>query len=154
VEDLCQARALGLEEQRPVKKPKTTIPHHIVTAAVIQRNGQILIAQRPDRGLLGGMWEFPGGKTEPGEGLETCLKREICEELNVKIKIGDPFGIYEHTYTHFKVTLHAFRCTLLEGEPDPQEHNDLRWVMPQEMEDFPMGKIDRQIARNLLNADF
>ena len=153
VEDLCQARALGLEDQRPVKKPKNTIPHHIVTAAVIQRNGQILIAQRPDRGLLGGMWEFPGGKTEPGEGLETCLKREICEELNVEIKIGNPFGTYEHTYTHFKVTLHAFCCTLLGGEPDPLEHNELCWVTPQEMEDFPMGKIDRQIARNLLNAD-
>ena len=57
------------------------IPHYIVTAAVIRRNGQVLIAQRPEQGLLGGLWEFPGGKLQPDEDLDACLKREICEEL-------------------------------------------------------------------------
>jgi A/G-specific adenine glycosylase len=153
VSDLCLARALGVQEQRPVKKPKSTVPHRTVAAAIIQRNGRTLIAQRPDRGLLGGMWEFPGGKTKPGETLASCLKREICEELNIDIEIGKPFGVYEHAYTHFKITLHAFCCTLPQGEPNPQEHNDLRWVTPSEMEDYPMGKIDRQIARKLLNGE-
>jgi A/G-specific adenine glycosylase len=132
-----------------VRKPKGELPHHTVTAAVIQRNGHILIARRPEGGLLGGMWEFPGGKRKPEESLEECLRREICEELGVDIQVGTPFGIYEHAYTHFSITLHAFRCTLTNGEPQRLEHSDLRWVAPAEFVYYPMGKIDRQIADSL-----
>ena len=82
--DICQARVLGLQEERPVSAPKTKIPHHTVTAAVIRRKGYVMIVQRPAEGLLGGMWEFPGGKQEPGEDLTTCLKREIFEELGAE----------------------------------------------------------------------
>ncbi len=96
------------------------------------------------------MWEFPGGKTEPGESLDTCLKREICEELGVNIAVGDPFGIYDHAYTHFKITLHAFECLLVKGIPIAHEHTDIRWIEPAELEQFPMGKIDRQIAERLM----
>jgi A/G-specific adenine glycosylase len=151
--DLCQARQLGVQEQRPVKVQKTALPHHTVTAAVIRRNGKVLIAQRPDKGLLGGMWEFPGGKIEPDESLPACLRREICEELGVDIEVGASFGSYEHAYTHFKITLHAFECQLTDGsEPTPREHTALRWVAPLELTDFPMGKIDRQIADKLQNG--
>ncbi len=150
VVDLCLARELSIEEQRPVKTPKTPIPHHTVAAAVIRRNGQVFIAQRPDDGLLGGMWEFPGGKTEPGENLDACLKREICEELGVDIEVGDPFGVYEQAYTHFKITLHAFECLLNSGTPVAHEHTEIRWIKPAELVAFPMGKIDRQIAERLM----
>ncbi|MBM3144782.1 MAG: A/G-specific adenine glycosylase [Chloroflexi bacterium] len=149
----CKARQLGIQEQRPIRKPKAEIPHHTVAAAVIQRNGHVLIARRPEEGLLGGMWEFPGGKTKPGESLQACLKREICEELGVEIEIGEPFGVYEHTYTHFRVTLHAFRSTLLAGEPRRLDHTDLHWARPSELCDYPMGKIDRQIAKNVLTLE-
>lgn len=145
----CQTYELGIQAQRPVKKKKAQIPHLTVTAAVIQRNEDILIAQRPEVGLLGGMWEFPGGKVKPNETLEDCLKREITEELGVEIEIGEPFGVYQHAYTHYKVTLHAFCSTLLSGEPQRLEHTDLRWVAPSEFKNFPMGKIDRQIADSL-----
>ncbi len=147
--ELCQARAKGVQAQRPVQLPKPTTPHYTVAAAIIHRNGSILIAQRPARGLLGGLWEFPGGKTEKGETLEACLQREICEELGIAIEVGEPFGIYKHAFTHFKVTLHAFHCNLPQGEPVAREHSDLCWVKPAEMSAFPMGKIDRQIARSL-----
>lgn len=147
--DICQARVLGLQEERPVSAPKTKIPHHTVTAAVIRRKGYVMIVQRPAEGLLGGMWEFPGGKQEPGEDLTTCLKREIFEELGAEIQVEDPFGVYEHAYTHFKVTLHAFLCRLNGIEPQIKEHTDLRWVVPTELDEFPMGKIDRLIASNL-----
>jgi len=146
---ICTALQLGVQEQRPVRKMKVEIPHHTVTAAVIQRNGHVLIAQRPEDGLLGGMWEFPGGKMEPGENLLSCLKREVCEELGVDIEVGESFGVYEHAYSHFRVTLHAFRSTLLAGEPQLFDHTDLRWVRPNEFSEFPMGKIDRQIANKL-----
>ena len=147
----CQARALGIQEERPVGQAKTTIPHHTVTAAVILRAGQVLITQRPQHGLLGGLWEFPGGKMEPGEDPVGCLQREICEELGVAIMVDEAFGVYRHAYTHFRVTVHAFRCTLPNGDqPQPLQVSDLRWVHPPDLASFPMGKVDRQIANQLL----
>jgi A/G-specific adenine glycosylase len=147
---VCQAHALGIEHERPVVLPKPAIPHYIVTAAVICRDHRFLITQRPPDGLLGGLWEFPGGKVQPGEDLAECLQREICEELGVAVNVQDRMGVYRHAYTHFRVTLHAFRCTLHNGTtPLPRQVNDLRWVTPIDLSGFPMGKIDRQIAREL-----
>jgi len=153
VASLCRAFVLGLQEQRPVKKAKARIPHYTVAAAVIHRNAQVLIAQRPEVGLLGGMWEFPGGKTEPAETLETCLKREIREELGVEIEVRAPFGVYRHAFTHFEITLHAFECRLAgEGQPVAREHTALQWLEPAQLAGFPMGKVDRQIAQQLQNG--
>jgi A/G-specific adenine glycosylase len=145
----CQAYALGLQEQRPVLAARPAVPHITVTAAVIQRNGHVLISQRPQHGLLGGLWEFPGGKQQEGEDLSACLKREICEELGVRVEVCAPVGIYRHAYTHFRVTLHAFFCRLVDGEPLPIQVDDLNWVQPAELTQYPMGKIDRQIASYL-----
>ncbi len=146
LENLCQAHALGVEEQRPVLDRKAAVPHYTVTAAVIRRDGQVLIARRPQQGLLGGMWEFPGGKVEPGENLQEGLRREILEELDAVVEVGAELGVFKHAYTHFKVTLHAFFCQLAKGEPQPIEASELRWVQPAELRNFPMGKIDRHIA--------
>lgn len=152
VSEWCQARSLGIQEQRPVLEAKGEIPHYIVTAAVIQRAGEVLITQRPAEGLLGGLWEFPGGKLQPGEDLPSCLQREIREELGVEVSVGGSLGTYRHAYTHFRVTLHAFHCTLLNGrEPHPIQANDLRWIEPAELTSYPMGKIDRQIAQKVIN---
>jgi A/G-specific adenine glycosylase len=150
--DLCQAHALGVQEERPVSKPKPKIPHHTVTAAVIQQQGKVLITQRPPDGLLGGLWEFPGGKLEGGESLQDCLKREICEELGIQINVGAHLGEYQHAYTHFRVTLHAFDCELKNGKkPEPIQVHDLRWVYPMQLGDYPMGKIDRQISIHIIS---
>ncbi len=148
----CKARALGVQEERPVKTNQPAIPHYNVAAAVIRRNGAVLLGQRPPEGLLGGLWEFPGGKQEVGETLTECLQREIAEELGVSIHVGQHIGSYRHAYTHFQVTLHAYACRLVEeAEPQPREHSDLRWVQLAELERFPMGKLDRLIATTLLS---
>jgi A/G-specific adenine glycosylase len=152
LEATCQAKALGIQEQRPVFLPKPAIPHHFVTAAVISRDGCVLIACRPPHGLLGGMWEFPGGKQQKGEDLPTCLRREIYEELGAEIEVDAQLGIYRHAYTHFRVTLYAFRCTLVKGEPSAIQVAELRWVSPTELSQFPMGKIDRQISKTLVSS--
>ncbi len=149
--DLCQARALGLQEQRPVLPARPQTPHYTVTAAVIWRGGQVLIARRPQDGLLGGLWEFPGGKALPGESLPACLEREIQEELGVAVAVGAACGVYRHAYTHFKITLHAFHCTLLAaGEPQPLAASALLWADPAGLGAYPMGKVDRQIAARLI----
>lgn len=145
----CQAQALGLQEQRPVLAKKPPVPHYLVTAAVIQRDGRVLLARRPSAGLLGGLWEFPGGKVEPGESLPQALRRELREELGVEAEIGPETGVYRHAYTHFKVTLHAFRCALLSGEPQPLAASELAWALPADLPRYPMGKIDRLIADGL-----
>ncbi len=146
---LCQAYRLGTQEQRPLLKQKSPVPHVTVTAAVIWRGSEVLIARRPESGLLGGLWEFPGGKLEAGEELVAGLRREIREELGVEINVGEPFGVYRHAYTHFKVTLYAFTCQLARGEPQALHHSALTWCTPALLRDFPMGKIDRQIAGRL-----
>lgn len=151
LESFCQARALGVQEQRPVLAARPAIPHYTVTAAVILQDSCLLITQRPPHGLLGGLWEFPGGKLLPGEDLTGCLQREIQEELGVVIQVGGAFGVYRHAYTHFKVTLHAFCCSIVEDQsPQALQVHDLRWVSPAELANFPMGKIDRQIAARLV----
>ena len=148
----CEAFRLGVQEQRPVLDAKPAVPHYTVTAAVIHHDEDILIARRPENGLLGGLWEFPGGKLEPGESLPEGLRREIMEELGVPVTVGEPFGVYRHGYTHFKVTLHAFHCRIEAGEPQPLHASEIRWVPPDALHTFPMGKIDRQIAHRLLHG--
>lgn len=145
----CEAYDLGVQEHRPVLEKKPPVPHYLVTAAVLVRSGRVLIAKRPANGLLGGLWEFPGGKVEAGETLPAGLRRELVEELAVEVEVGAALGVFRHAYTHFKVTLHAFYCSLLAGEPQPLVASELAWVQPAELVEYPMGKIDRQIAQTL-----
>jgi A/G-specific adenine glycosylase len=128
------------------------VPHVTVTAAVICKDGRVLLAQRPSKGLLGGLWEFPGGTLEDSDpDLEGCLKREIQEELGVEIKVGEPFGQFDHAYTHFKISLFAFLCDICEGQkPQALASDALEWARLDELVDFPMGKVDRLIATRLI----
>jgi len=149
INDLCRAYILGIQAERPVVKPKPAVPHYTVVAAAIRRDGRVLLARRPSKGLLGGLWEFPGGRVEAGEDLTSAIKREIREELGIGIHVGEHFGVYQHAYTHFRFTLHAFLCYLKDGEPRPLEADELCWVTPSELSAYPMGKVDRRIARKL-----
>lgn len=147
--ELCQARQGGIQEELPVLAKRPEIPHLVVAAAVLQRDGAVLIAKRQEKDLLGGMWEFPGGTVEPGETLAEALQREIREELGTEIGIEAEFGVYHHAYTHFRVTLHAFLCHIRGPEPQALAASQLSWVTRSELANFPMGKIDRQIANRL-----
>ncbi len=149
VQHLCVGRARGVELELPVKPARKPLPHFNVTAAVIRKNGKVLIAQRPPNGMLGGMWEFPGGKQEPGESLPDCLRREIKEELGVNIKVGQPIVSVKHSYTHFKITLHAFYCDLPDGSPQAIGVADWRWVTMGQLDQFPFPRTDLQIIEAL-----
>jgi A/G-specific adenine glycosylase len=146
----CLAFRRGTQGQRPVKAPKRQTPHYDVSAGVIyDGEGQILIAQRPTEGLLGGLWEFPGGKQEPGETPQECLARELWEELAIRVEVGDPLVIVKHAFTHFRITLHAFRCCYLEGPPQAIGCADWRWVRLDDVDRFAFGNADRQIIAEL-----
>ena len=152
---LCVAHEKGIINDLPKRKAKPKVPHYVIVAAVIQDGDHVLIAQRAKGDLLGGMWEFPGGTIEDSDpSLSAGLKREILEELGVLIEVGEPFGIYKHAYTHYKITLHAFLCRLKAGESlraprNERECDTFEWVKPQSLADYPMGKVDRLIARKL-----
>ncbi len=148
----CLAFRRGVQDTRPVRSPRKQIPHITVTAAVLRDRGRVLIARRPEGVLLGGLWEFPGGRLEPQETLEACLRREIGEELGIEIEVGAKLGAFDHAYTHFRVTVHAFECMQIGGEPQALEHTEIRWVSPERLGEYPMGKIDRAIADTILRA--
>lgn len=151
VNDICQGRLQGLEQQLPVKAARKSLPHYDVAAAVICQDGKMLIAQRPLEGMLGGLWEFPGGKRKPGETLQSCLRREIWEELGVEIEVRQPATVVKHSYTHFKITLHAFYCRLIKGTPQSLGVADWRWVSLEEINAFPFPRTDLKIIEALRN---
>jgi A/G-specific adenine glycosylase len=101
--------------------------------------------------MLGGLWEFPGGKQEPNETLSECLRREIKEELALDIEVGPPVTTVKHSYTHFKITLHAFECRLLNGQPQALDVADWRWVTLAEMDTFAFPRTDLKIIEALRN---
>jgi mutator protein MutT len=117
-----------------------------VTAGIIRDDpGRVLIAQRPLDGLLGGLWEFPGGKQEIGESLEDCLKRELREEMAIEVEVGDLFVVVRHGFTHFKITLHVFECRYLRGEPQKLGVHDWAWVDETQFDQYSFGKADREV---------
>lgn len=133
----------------PRKRPKKEIPHYPIGAAIIEKNGRILITQRPLDGLLGGLWEFPGGKQHAGETLEACVAREIEEELGIQIEVGVLFARVKHAYSHFRITLHVFRCKPKSGRIKKQGIADYRWVKPEELSTFAFPKADRVVIEKL-----
>jgi A/G-specific adenine glycosylase len=142
----CRARIRGVQEERPVHAKRAPAPQRIATAGVIRRRGRVLIGRRPEGGLLGGLWEFPGGKCWKHETAGACLRRELREELGVEVEVSTSLGIFRHSYTHFHVTMHAFECLLRRGRPLANEHTDLRWVNPSRLAAYPMGRVARRIA--------
>ena len=120
-----------------------------VVAAVIRKDGKILITQRPADVHLAMLWEFPGGKVEPGESLESALRREIREELSVDIVVGDEFYSVEHEYPGNSVRLHFFNCGIAEGRPEALGVADLRWVLPAELDRFEFPPADAKLIEKL-----
>jgi len=151
----CLAAQNGTQHERPVMLPKKKVPHFDVAAGVVWQGdpfeSKLLIAQRPQDGMLGGLWEFPGGKEEEADGgLEACLRRELVEELAIRVAVGEQIATVKHAYTHFKITLVAFHARFLGGagdHADPQAIGcaDWRWIDFSELDDFPFPVTDRKV---------
>ncbi|WP_313887109.1 A/G-specific adenine glycosylase [Nodosilinea sp. FACHB-141] len=146
----CQAYNRNIQSELPMSETKGPLPHKQIGVAVIwNEQDQILIDRRKQEGLLGGLWEFPGGKIEPGETIEDCIAREIQEELGIEIAVGDRLCTVTHAYSHFKVTLNVHHCTHLSGEPQPIECDEVRWVTLDTIEEYPFPKANIHIINAL-----
>ena len=152
--ELCLARQRGTQLERPVKPPRKRTPHYDVVAGIIwHKDGErFLIAQRPLDGLLGGLWEFPGGKQEEGETLEEALVREIMEELGIMIEVGRFQTRIKHAYTHFRITLHAFHARHVSGQPQHIGVANHAWVTLADLEPYAFAVADREIIISLLDT--
>ncbi len=150
----CEALAAGTQALRPIIPKRKATPHFHVTAGVIWQGGpfesKLLIAQRPQTGMLGGLWEFPGGKVEPTDAdLPACLRREIMEELGMEIAVGEAVTTVKHAYTHFRITLHAFHARHTGGDPQAIGCADWRWIELNELDSFPFPVTDGKIIAAL-----
>jgi 8-oxo-dGTP diphosphatase len=125
-----------------------------VSAAIIFRDGKLLITQRHANSHLGGLWEFPGGKREVGESFEQCLVREIREELGVEIAVGELFGEIRHDYPEKSVHLKFFRCTLPSGEPRPLDCAAVKWIEKSGLAAHEFPAADAQLLDDLKGADW
>ncbi len=117
-----------------------------VSAALIQSEGKILIARRPAHKAFGLFWEFPGGKAEPGESLQDCLRREIREELALEIIVDRLFHHVRLRTPALSIDLYAFWCRLCGGEPDLREHVEYRWVHPVELKRYRFTEADEEVV--------
>ena len=144
--NLCLAFEMNVQHHLPVISKKNKIPHKDAVAAILHDSrNQVLVVQRQAGGLLGSLWRFPGGFPREGESLPDGLRRMVLEELGLKIHVfGDVIASVKHTYTHFRMTLHVFRCTHNGAEPDPSLCRDWQWIAPEDFKKLPFSKAERK----------
>ena len=148
--ELCAAFKTGTPEALPFKAPQKKRPHHILGVGIVWRDHELLIARRPETGLLGGLWEFPAIRQHPGETLQACCLRGIREETGITVAVQDRFRTVKHAFTHFSVTMHAFQCTYQSGTAHPLTCSDVRWVPPGELTDLAFSRANRKLIDFLL----
>ncbi len=123
----------------------------VVACALVDPDRRVLIAQRPDHKSMGGLWEFPGGKVEPGETPEAAIIRELREELRVDTKEAclAPLSFVSHDYDSFHLLMPLYVCRKWQGSPQALEHQALKWVRPQKLRDYPMPPADEPLIAHL-----
>lgn len=126
----------------------SALPHKKIGVAVVyNQEDQILIDRRPVKGLMGGLWEFPGGKIELGETPQDCIKREIQEELALEVMVEEHLITIEHDYSEFKVTLIVHLCRYVGGEPQPLGCEEIRWVNINNLLDYTFPEANQKIIQ-------
>ncbi len=148
----CRASARGCPHAYPVRRPRRPVPHHHVAVGIVTRGSRVFIDRRPYGGLLGGLWEFPGGKVEPGEGVLEALERELWEEFRMRVRVDAALDPVRHAYSHLRVTLHPFLCRFVSMDPSAGEGREWRWVPYGALPDHPMPRANRKILEALGTA--
>lgn len=154
VSEYCEAyQKLDNPARLPVKPPPKELPHYNIGTGLIWDEGYLFIDRRAENGLLGGLWEFPGGKIEAGETPQEAVKREIREETSLEVEVGDFFMQVQHAYSHFKITLHVYHCLYRGGEARLTAGTDWRWVKPEELKYYAFASANKKIIQKL-EAEF
>jgi len=150
----CAAHAHGTTALRPAPRRRPPQPHHDIGAAVVWRGGKVLIARRPDEGLLGGLWEFPGGKVEVGETAAQAARREVLEELGVEAEVLGIADTVRHAYSHFRITLHLFHARWLSGGPPMRggAADSPRWVAPGRLGRYAFPAANQALIQRLVRG--
>jgi A/G-specific adenine glycosylase len=149
VQQICRAYRSGQVLNYPAKLKRPPIPQYRIAVGVVFKNGRVLITRRKPSGLLGGLWEFPGGKIQPGEGPAAACIREIKEEVNLAIAVDSHLSRVKHAYTHFKIVMDVFCCSYVAGRValnGPVEH---RWINLKKLDDFPFPKANHKFFPEL-----
>ena len=147
----CAAYASGDPSGWPVVEERKPLPFQVIgIGVVINEAGDVLIDQRLEEGLLGGMWEFPGGKQEPGEPIEACIARELMEELGIVVSVGEALITLDHAYSHKKLQFVVHLCRWTSGEPQPLASQQVRWVRPEHLKVYPFPAANVRIIEALL----
>ena len=147
----CTAYAAGSTDRYPVKETPRDLPFQVIgVGVVLNQAGEVLIDQRLNEGLLGGMWEFPGGKQEPGEAIKTTISRELMEELAIEVAVGEQLICVDHAYSHKKLRFVVHLCRWTSGEPQPLASQQVRWVHPEDLRQFPFPAANAKIIAALL----
>jgi A/G-specific adenine glycosylase len=147
----CAAYAAGDPAAYPVKDAPRELPFQAIGVGVVRNGaGEVLIDQRLNEGLLGGLWEFPGGKQEPGEPIADTIRRELREELAIEAAVGEELIVVDHAYSHKKLRFVVHLCTWLSGDPQPLASQQVRWVRPEQLADFPFPAANARIIAALL----
>ena len=123
-----------------------------VVAALIWQGNKFMICQRPAHKARGLLWEFVGGKVEPGETKEQALIRECQEELNITLDVGEEFMDATHEYPDLTVHLTLFNATIAEGVPQKLEHNDIQWITPSEISNYQFCPADEEILKKIIET--
>jgi len=143
---VCRAYKQNAVETYPVKSKKKPVPTVEVGAAITWRDEHtFLIAKRNEQGMLGGLWEFPGGKVEAGETVEECVARELKEELNIQVNVGEHLVRVRHTYSHFKLVMDVYHCQWAGDDPKALDCADFRWVTRKDCDALPFSKADLKV---------
>lgn len=146
----CLGKKSGTPTDFPKKIPKKKIPHIIVGAAVVMNGkGKVLVAQRRVEDMLGGLWEFPGGKQEAGETIKECIARELNEELGIHIEVGEFLIKVKHAYSHFTMDLHTYFAKIKSGRPKALECQNFQWLEISKLRKLPYSKADLKIIDEL-----
>ena len=146
----CAAYAAGNPADYPVKDAPRELPFQVIGVGVVLNEvGEVLIDQRLNEGLLGGLWEFPGGKQEPGEAIEATIRRELEEELAIVVEVGEELITLEHAYSHKRLRFVVHLCRWLSGEPQPLAAQQVRWVEPRQLGEFPFPAANARIIAAL-----
>jgi A/G-specific adenine glycosylase len=148
--DCCAAYAAGHPARYPVKDAPRSLSFQVIgVGVVLDGDGRVLIDQRLNEGLLGGLWEFPGGKQEEGEAISATIARELAEELAITVAVGEELVVVEHAYSHKRLRFVVHLCRWLSGEPTPLASQQVRWVEPTELDAYPFPAANARIIAAL-----